>query len=252
MEPARQILILSLVRPRLPTGGGSEENSPLRFTTSSLRWLSRVVLALGYQWSTVSKALSAAVGRHACLTIDGWCDGQSLLIAEQLANMRLSASWCLPVCQPGSLGAVPADAWDRIKVVADAGIEIGSMGAELHNLSTLGSSEQRQLIEEGQSALADRLGRRARLFAYPFGAYDATTVSLVRQAGFEAAVTLHRGISLGAISEDQRFHLPRLPLTGSTLADGAMVVQAIFTAGRHGHPSRPEDGDALEAAAATH
>ena len=52
---------------------------------------------------------------------------------------------------------------------------------------------QRAEIEGGRDACAAMIGRVPATFAYPFGDYDASTVELVRAAGFEAACTTDVG-----------------------------------------------------------
>ena len=50
---------------------------------------------------------------------------------------------------------------------------------------------QQAEIAGGRQACAKIIGRLPTTFAYPFGEYDATTVDLVRSAGYDAACTTH-------------------------------------------------------------
>ena len=65
-------------------------------------------------------------------------------------------------------------------------------------------------IAEGRSQLERIVGRSVRLVAYPNGRpgedYDDRDVGLVRQAGFEAAVSTRRG---ACSTRSDRWQLPR-------------------------------------------
>ena len=55
---------------------------------------------------------------------------------------------------------------------------------------------QRAEIADGREACAKIIGQLPATFAYPFGDYDSSVVSLVRNAGFEAACTTdQRGVT---------------------------------------------------------
>jgi len=74
-------------------------------------------------------------------------------------------------------------------------------------LSELTSAEQRAEIETSRDACAALTGYNPRLFAYPFGDYSDQTVELVKEAGFETAVTTDAGfVNKGSTS----LRLPRL------------------------------------------
>lgn len=74
-------------------------------------------------------------------------------------------------------------------------------------LSELTSAEQVFEIERSRDTCAELTGRTPTMFAYPYGDYSDETVELVRQAGFQVAVTTDRGVVSGG-SESLR--LPRL------------------------------------------
>jgi peptidoglycan/xylan/chitin deacetylase (PgdA/CDA1 family) len=68
--------------------------------------------------------------------------------------------------------------------------------------------EQQSELERCRADLEGLIARPVDGFAYPFGAHDEQTVSLVRQAGYRLAVTTEAR-SLG--SSDSPLRLPRLP-----------------------------------------
>ena len=68
------------------------------------------------------------------------------------------------------------------------------------------------------------MGAKPSGCSYPFGAYDATTLSVVKEEGFRAALTLKRGVNDG---EPEALHLRRLPLTANLLKDTLTIVKSL-------------------------
>ncbi|KAA3653537.1 MAG: polysaccharide deacetylase family protein [Chloroflexi bacterium] len=69
-------------------------------------------------------------------------------------------------------------------------LEIGGHTQTHPFLTTLSLDEQLTEIAAGREKLASKLDKPVKSFAYPFGDYSSQTVDLVKQAGFEAAVTV--------------------------------------------------------------
>jgi peptidoglycan/xylan/chitin deacetylase (PgdA/CDA1 family) len=79
--------------------------------------------------------------------------------------------------------------WDEVRDVAGAGIEVGGHTVHHAVLSNLSPARARREIAGCRDAIAERLGRRPRFFAYPNGWHTPAVRRLVRACGFEAAVT---------------------------------------------------------------
>ncbi len=82
------------------------------------------------------------------------------------------------------------------KVVAKKVISIGAHTVTHSSLKELSEAEQKFEIRESKSVLERITGKKVRLFAYPFGAYDnysSATIELLRDAGFEKAVVAYPG-----------------------------------------------------------
>lgn len=76
---------------------------------------------------------------------------------------------------------------EQINNLEKAGFEIGSHTLSHPDLTKLTTTEaQKQIFDSREKAIT---------FCYPAGKYDATTVSLVQQAGYQMAVTTHFGIA---------------------------------------------------------
>ena len=77
-----------------------------------------------------------------------------------------------------------------------AGHQIGAHTCTHPRLSQLSDAQANEEISASRKKLEDRFGLPVEHFAYPYGDYNERTVELVRQAGFETAVTMHRGVNL--------------------------------------------------------
>lgn len=199
---ARKIIILNLPRTEHSDGG--------RFIGFAMR----VLRALGYRFATISEALQGPGERYACLIYEG--------IRPALTRLSLPATLFVCVSE-----LTPPD-WVTLRKLQASGWEIGSSGMAPSNLTDLSYAEQQAAIVEARRVLEEQLGEAPRIFSYPFGAYDATTVSVVRDAGFDAAVTATRGVN--GIAEGHPYHLRRLSLAPNSIRDMTSLVKHALVA----------------------
>lgn len=96
---------------------------------------------------------------------------------------------------PGSLMMDP----EQVRRLRDYGMTVGGHTINHPILSGLAEDEARHEIAGGKRALESVLGETVRYFAYPNGKpgvdYSARDVGLVREAGFEAAVSTEWGVA---------------------------------------------------------
>ena len=99
---------------------------------------------------------------------------------------------------------------DQLRELRRYGMSIGGHTVTHPILTTLSGDEARAEIENGRRDLEETLNERVKLFAYPNGKpvrdYDASHVAIVRELGFDAAVSTAWGVS-GRQSD--RFQLAR-------------------------------------------
>ena len=108
--------------------------------------------------------------------------------------------------------------WAEAARLAEAGMEIGAHTLTHPFLSRLGEASQRREIAGSRELIAARLGHAPRGLAYPGGDYDAVSVRITSQAGFEHAVTTRAG---DATAGSPRFELLRRGLSeGACLGPG--------------------------------
>lgn len=92
-----------------------------------------------------------------------------------------------------------------------AGMEIGSHSCTHGRLHLLDEDAAASEVGDSRAALEKMFGVDVGHFAYPFGAFTAATVELVRRCGYVSAVTTRPGTARGA---DDRYRLPRLQVDG--------------------------------------
>ncbi len=150
------------------------------------------------------------------------------------------------VCRDLGDAPAPSDvlAWGRLRALAADGLTIGAHTRTHPALTRLSNDEARAEIRGSVEDLRRELGGCPPVFAYPFGDHDDRIVEIVREEGFELALTTRDGHSrLGA--EDSL----RLRRTGITPRTSARIFRArLSVAGglvdrwRHRDGSRPAAG----------
>ncbi len=96
----------------------------------------------------------------------------------------------------------------QIKELIDSGlVEIGSHTLDHAYLQLLPDSFSRRQIFESKMLLEQRFGVKIESFAYPYGAFNKNTLTLVKEAGYKAAVSVIPGVYQ---SHDNLFYLFRL------------------------------------------
>lgn len=102
--------------------------------------------------------------------------------------------------------------WAQIRQLKQEGVTIGAHGHSHASLPGLSRKAARADLEHSMRRYEEELGERPRLFAYPFGEWDAGTLQLVKEMGYEAAFGQHSGIAHGR--HDMHW-LPRFPMNES-------------------------------------
>ncbi len=99
--------------------------------------------------------------------------------------------------------------WAELAQMARRGIEIGGHTIDHVVLANEALDEAKKQVNDCASAIANRIGRRPRSFAYPNGSYNDAVAELVKQAGYEQAVTVEHGINY---RETDLYQLKRVPV----------------------------------------
>ncbi len=106
--------------------------------------------------------------------------------------------------------------WEEIKIVADAGIEIGNHTHSHDYYLNIPIAQRHEKFTEEvkkcQEIIIKQVGVTPVVFAYPFGEFDAEMKNIIKTMGFKAAAAQFSGV----MYDTDRFAIPRFPMTGST------------------------------------
>ena len=104
--------------------------------------------------------------------------------------------------------------WDQVSRLSDSGMDIESHSCTHSRLSILLPQQAWREIHDSKRILENHLHKPVSVFAYPFGSYDDKVISLVKEAGFDTAVTVN-GLNGGyPFRADQSYTLPRYAVEG--------------------------------------
>jgi len=99
--------------------------------------------------------------------------------------------------------------WDQIREVAQSGVTIGSQAVTHPHMPEYGPERWQRELAESADRIAEELGARPDLFAYPYGEASLEIMEATQAAGYRAAFGQHSG----ALNEtNHRFYLPRYPI----------------------------------------
>jgi peptidoglycan/xylan/chitin deacetylase (PgdA/CDA1 family) len=193
-------------------------------TPSIIRRHARLLKLMGYEFMTVSEAVDAKDSgiKIACMTLDDGYRDNFTNGYPVLRDLGIPATVYVVTGHIGAEHHVWDEAtdrtpfslldWDQIKELKQAGWEIGSHAHEHVHLPEYPVEYQRRVIGTSKASLEEKLGERVRSFAYPYGDFDSSVTSLVKETGFDNAVTATGGINRGATLDP--FLLARVPLKG--------------------------------------
>lgn len=122
--------------------------------------------------------------------------------------------------------------WAHVRELAAMGFEIGGHTMNHADLGTVTREDALVEIEGCRDALSERLGRRVRNFAYPFGGVDNITPEtrrLVADAGFESCLSCHGGI---VSPTDDVYALPREPINVWVRSAYQYMFELLIKAGK--------------------
>lgn len=131
--------------------------------------------------------------RDKVLSRDEFADTIDALFAERFSNERalMDTFYLSPV---------------DLRKIADAGMIVGAHGYAHEHLPRL--DDQEADILAGMRTLSGIIGKDPWAMAYPYGSYDATTISLMKPMGFQLAFT--GGNRIARLTPDERWILPRV------------------------------------------
>jgi peptidoglycan/xylan/chitin deacetylase (PgdA/CDA1 family) len=97
-----------------------------------------------------------------------------------------------------------------MKEMLEAGMSIGSHTLTHPRLARIDPEQMRAEVEISKRNIEDALGEAVTSFCYPYGNFNAATITAVREAGYLLATSTIRG---NTNSEADRFTLKRAMVT---------------------------------------
>lgn len=99
--------------------------------------------------------------------------------------------------------------WPQIQEMRDFGlIDFGPHSLNHPKLGQLENSEAEKEVIESAKIIEEKLDKKCRIFCYPYGYYNQDTIEILKNNGFEAALTVKQGFA-SAESDGNLFELPR-------------------------------------------
>lgn len=198
-----RLIMLHQVTPDAPASGMN--TTPDRFE-ALLQQLKRQ----GYRFLTVSELVDAQPldGRHVALTFDdGFADNYHHAF-PLLRKHGAKATIYLATDIDGIERLTP----EQIREMRDSGlIEFGAHTVHHVNLLNLDDAAAREEIAKSREQVIALAGA-CRSFAYPYGRFDARHEAMVREAGYDSAVTTKKRIA--RLMPDTRWLIPRISSHG--------------------------------------
>lgn len=117
-----------------------------------------------------------------------WDDGDraDLKLADLLHSRGVAGTLYVPI-KP-YLGR-PALTRNEMRMLADAGFEIGGHGVDHEHMPSLSREETLRVVRECKNRLEATVGQPVRMFCYPGGHFTAVTVRCLADAGYYGART---------------------------------------------------------------
>lgn len=116
--------------------------------------------------------------------------------------------------------------WGQVLQMSEEGMDIEPHSLTHQRLSILPVEQARKEIDDSKSILEQHLHKRAVVFAYPFGSYGDKVINLVKDAGFESAVTVS-GLNGGyLLRADQTYTFSRYAIEGGDDLDNIAQLRS--------------------------
>jgi len=180
------------------------------YTPSDFENQLKYLMAHNYQTITFAQLLGALnhtsvlPAKPVIITFDDGYENQ-MTAFSLLTKYNLKATFYIISGGPGSNYCIGANRtnltcgdaslnWDQIRMLDKSGlITIGAHTVDHPNLASISPASQQFQIVTSKAEIEAQIGHSITDFAYPYGSYNATSVALVRAAGFTTAVTTAPG-----------------------------------------------------------
>ncbi len=185
------------------------------------------VLSFGAAVEYVTDPSIAHTGQVACITID---DAFKSFYSNGFPLLKKYGFPATVFVNSETIGGGSFMSWDELKTVTGAGIEIGNHTHSHDYFLNMPIPERHKEFEfsvkECQQDLKQHLGISPKVFAYPFGEFDAEMKTIIQKLGFKAAAAQFSGVLYNA----DLYSISRFPMTGSTSDMKSFIEKANMKA----------------------
>ncbi len=95
--------------------------------------------------------------------------------------------------------------WDEVRVLHEAGMEIGSHSKSHQYMTRQDAEEQMFEVTQSKKILEEKLDSKVETFAYPYGLFNADMQDMLKDAGYTTARGLDTGVTH---SQESLYELP--------------------------------------------
>lgn len=198
--------------------GVDASDSVLSMTTEQLCGLIAAIRGSGHEIVPLSRWLSDPAGdRQIALTFDDGFASVAQAAAPVLADAGVPATLFLTTGFVGRDNRWPSQPkgspvfemldWDQIEALHRGGWEIEAHSVSHPDLRSCSTEQLAEELDEPVVEIEQRLGRRPRIFSYPYGHFDPRVAEAV-QLRFEWAVTTR--MATLQIPATAPHHIPRI------------------------------------------
>ena len=188
---------------------------PTESFEAQLRWLARNKIATLTAAELVDALSHGKIpSRSAVLTFDDGYADAAHVAGPLLARYNARATFFV---NAGTIGLRNHVSWRDLRALRAGGSEIGAHGMHHLDLSTLDRAEQLHEAGDCVARLGRFLNTRVVSYAYASGAYNATTLAVMREIGIQSAWTEHVGYA-GSVRSP--YEMPRLRITRDMTVEG--------------------------------
>jgi len=127
-----------------------------------------------------------------CLTFDDGWESDVTVSLPALAGLGVRGTFFVTT---GTIGTPGFLSWPQVKMLADAGMELGSHTCSHPHLTRLAPDDLRRELRDSRQALEDRLGRRVDSLSVPHGSYNRRVLEAATTAGYEWVCVSRPGLN---------------------------------------------------------
>lgn len=189
-----------------------DDATELGLTIHPTQFRQELAYLASHRYHTISAARVASMLTHGgrlpkqpvVLTFDDGYADMYRTVYPALRSRHMTATFL--IC-PGLLGKPRYLTWQQVQVMARHGMDIEAHSLTHPDLTAIPPAQARNEIAGSRTQLRRRLHISVSVFAYPYGAFNASILGDVRRAGYLAAFTTQEGWQL---TRGSRFALPRV------------------------------------------